>query len=139
MTVRLFAGHRERAGTAEVELELPDGATVSDLAEDVLRRYPAITRDPASLVVAVNQEYRDHDYVLRNGDEVGLIPPVSGGGLWELGGIRPTWVEVNRTQSGPTMLRSSPDSSGSIAPTRRGVSEGMSGGNNNAGVGVGHQ
>ena len=77
--VRLFASYRERAGTAQVELELPEGATVGSLAEEALRRYPAITRDPARLVVAVNQEYRDHDYILGDGDEAALIPPVSGG------------------------------------------------------------
>ena len=79
VTLRLFAGHRERAGQARIELELPDGATVGAMAKEVLRRYPAITRDPATLVAAVNQEYRNHDYVLNGGDEVALIPPVSGG------------------------------------------------------------
>jgi molybdopterin synthase catalytic subunit len=81
VTVRLFASYRERAGRAEVELDLPLHATVGYLSEEVLRRYPTITRDAAALVVAVNQEYRDHDYPLSDGDEVGLIPPVSGGNM----------------------------------------------------------
>ena len=81
VTVRLFAVYRERAGTAQIELPLPEGATVALLAEDVIRRYPGITRDAATLVVAVNQEYQDHDHVLSSGDEVALIPPVSGGFL----------------------------------------------------------
>ena len=75
----LFAGYRDRAGTAEVELDLPEGSTVGHLAEEMLRRHPAITKDPATLVVAVNQEFADHDHVLGHGDEVALIPPVSGG------------------------------------------------------------
>ena len=53
------------------------------MADEVLRRYPAITSNVRSLVVAVNQEYRDHDYVLSSGDEVALIPPVSGGAFFQ--------------------------------------------------------
>ena len=79
ISIRLFAGHRERAGRSEVEFEVPDGATVGSLAADVNRRFPGLTEDPDSLVVAVNREYRDHLHELRDGDEVALIPPVSGG------------------------------------------------------------
>ena len=79
ISVRLFAGHRERAGRSEVELEVPEGATVGRLASDVNRRFPGLTEDPDSLVIAVNREYRDHLHKLRDGDEVALIPPVSGG------------------------------------------------------------
>ena len=66
-------------GKAELDLELPESATVGRLAEAVLRLHPTMTRDASRLVVAVNQEYRDHGYVLNHGDEVALIPPVSGG------------------------------------------------------------
>ena len=79
INVRLFAGHRERAGRSNVELEVPEGATVGRLAADVNRRFPGLTEAPGSLVVAVNREYRDHLHELRDGDEVALIPPVSGG------------------------------------------------------------
>ena len=68
-------------GQAQVAMELPDGATVGFLAEEMLRRYPNLGHEPQSLVVAVNHEYRDHLYALNDGDEVALIPPVSGGGL----------------------------------------------------------
>ena len=79
VTVRLFAGYREKAGKAELGLDLPEDATVGYLAEEVVRLYPAIMKNPAGLVVAVNQEYKDHGFVLSDGDEVALIPPVSGG------------------------------------------------------------
>ena len=79
VTVRLFAGYREKAGKAELGLDLPKDATVGCLADEVVRLYPAIMKNPARLVVAVNQEYRDHGFVLSDGDEAALIPPVSGG------------------------------------------------------------
>ena len=72
--VRLFAALRERAGSDEIELELPDGAVVSD----ALARMDALTRDLRA-VMAVNQEYASDDTALHPGDELALIPPVSGG------------------------------------------------------------
>lgn len=74
VTVRLFAVLRERAGSSSVPLELPEGATVADALaalEDV--------RGGVECVLAVNREYAPADQVLRAGDEVALIPPVSGG------------------------------------------------------------
>lgn len=62
-----------------LELELADGATVGTLAKEVRRLFPAVTQNPSILVVAVNEEYRDHGHILNDGDEVALIPPVSGG------------------------------------------------------------
>ena len=80
VVVRLFASYKEKVGSSTLEMELPEGATVARLADELLRRYP-LTRDANTLVVAVNEEYADHDQVLNNGDEVALIPPVSGGFL----------------------------------------------------------
>ena len=80
VTVRLFAGYRDRVGQRSLSLELPGEATVGFLAGEILRLYPDLTRDPDGLVVAVNDEYRDHGFALEDGDEVALIPPVSGGG-----------------------------------------------------------
>ena len=71
VTVRLFAGLRERAGWARREVE---AATVADV-------WPALGLgdEPEGLLYAVNREYADRDRELRDGDEVALIPPVSGG------------------------------------------------------------
>ncbi len=74
VTVRLFAMLRERAGTPEVTLELPEGARVRD-ALDAL----ADLAEGLPLVLAVNREYAAEDRVLDPGDELALIPPVSGG------------------------------------------------------------
>lgn len=72
--VRLFAALRERAGTGELPLELPDGARVADAKE----RLRSIL-DGVPVVMAVNQEYAADDAELSPGDELALIPPVSGG------------------------------------------------------------
>jgi MoaE-MoaD fusion protein len=72
--VRLFALLRERAGTDELALELADGASVRDALEQVR----GLTAD-MPVVMAVNQEYATDDQALAPGDEIALIPPVSGG------------------------------------------------------------
>src|SRR5947209_6698834 len=72
--VRLFAILRERAGAESVELELPSGARVGD----ALAQIETLTRE-LPVVMAVNQEYAAPDTVLSPGDELALIPPVSGG------------------------------------------------------------
>jgi molybdopterin synthase catalytic subunit len=71
VTVRLFAGLRERAGWSQREI---DAATVADV-------WPALElgNEPAGLLYAVNKEYATPDRALADGDEVALIPPVSGG------------------------------------------------------------
>ena len=75
VTVRLFAMLRERAGARELTLELPDGARVSDALEALREVAPP----ELPLVMAVNREYARDDRVLDAGDELALIPPVSGG------------------------------------------------------------
>jgi molybdopterin converting factor subunit 1 len=77
--IRLFAGYRERVGKRALAMDLPDGATVGRLADEMVQRYPGLIVEPRRLVVAVNEEYRDHQHALSDGDEVALIPPVSGG------------------------------------------------------------
>jgi molybdopterin converting factor subunit 1 len=74
--IRLFAGLRERAGASEVALDLPDGARVAD----ALAQLHHVTGD-VPVVMAVNQEYADETMALSSGDELALIPPVSGGSV----------------------------------------------------------
>ena len=79
LAVQLFALYRERAGVRRFELTLPDGATVSDLTAAVRQRFPMLAPPEVDIVVAVNTDYADPETVLQPGDEVCLIPPVSGG------------------------------------------------------------
>src|ERR687894_588849 len=72
VSVRLFAGLRERAGAARLDVELPDEATVGDL-------LAAMELAPRSCVAAINREYAAPEAPIAPGDEVALVPPVSGG------------------------------------------------------------
>ena len=80
VTVRLFAILREHAGVESIEVELENGATLAEALEeisadpnlgDLLRRMP--------VTMAVNREYADPETAREPGDELALVPPVSGG------------------------------------------------------------
>jgi len=79
INVKLFAVLRERAGLAELFLELPAGATVADAAEALADRLPALRGYAARIAFAVNCTYVKAGTALSDGDELALIPPVSGG------------------------------------------------------------
>jgi MoaE-MoaD fusion protein len=74
VTVRLFAGLRERAGAAERVLELPAGSRLADVWAPL-----DLGDEPEGLLYAVNKDYSSGDRALADGDEIALIPPVSGG------------------------------------------------------------
>ena len=71
---RLFAALREQVGSRSLELDLPDDATVADVWTAL-----GLGTEPSGLVYAVNRAYVDRATALRDGDEVAVIPPVSGG------------------------------------------------------------
>jgi molybdopterin synthase catalytic subunit len=74
VTVRFFAGLREQAGIDRREFELPDGLSVGDLWPRL-----GLGDEPTGLLYAVNRAYAKRGDELADGDEVALIPPVSGG------------------------------------------------------------
>ena len=76
ISVRLFAALRERAGTGGLEVDLPEGAAVADV-------WPALGLgdEPGGLRYALNREFAERERPLADGDEVGVIPPVSGGAV----------------------------------------------------------
>ena len=78
--VRLFARLAELAGTRETEVELGEGLSVAEAFRALCRRFPELADHADSLMYAVNAEYVSADHPLRAGDELALIPPVSGGG-----------------------------------------------------------
>ena len=79
IAIKLFAGLRDRAGTGDLSVELPDGATVKDAIDTAQHNTPKEWTAPTSLMAAVNNEYVEFNAALSDGDELALIPPVSGG------------------------------------------------------------
>ena len=72
-----FAAYREIMGKSEMEFELQEGEPVSGLLKTLQSDFHDLRT--MSIMVAVNAEYVQHDYILQNGDVVALIPQVSGG------------------------------------------------------------
>jgi molybdopterin converting factor subunit 1 len=81
MTIRvlLFAVLRDAAGIAEVRMDLVAGATARSAADELIGRFPALKPYLPKVAFAVNQQYVPPHTELRDGDELALIPPVSGG------------------------------------------------------------
>ena len=100
--IRYFAHLRERLRRESETLTLADGRRVADLLDELSARYEPISGARKSVQVAVNQEVVQHDRVLRDGDEVALIPPVSGGAPRCRLSTEPlSWQEVVDAVSGP--------------------------------------
>jgi len=76
---RLFARHRELLGDDELVLDLPVGSTVGDLLARIGGDGGPLAPLAQQSAVAVNLRYADESELLKEGDEVALIPPVSGG------------------------------------------------------------
>ncbi|MCH7483693.1 MAG: molybdopterin converting factor subunit 1 [Chloroflexi bacterium] len=77
--VRLFARLADLAGTREAAVELGEGLTAAGVFGVLVQRYPSLTGFDAFVRFAVNSEYVPASHPVRDGDEVALIPPVSGG------------------------------------------------------------
>jgi len=77
--VRYFAGHRDITGHTEERIALAAGATVGDLWQRLVARYPRLDGYSGRVLYAVNQEFGTLATELHEGDEIAFIPPVSGG------------------------------------------------------------
>jgi len=76
--IKAFGISHEIVGGRMLEMELPDHQTVGELKTQLFEKYPSLAA-LNSVYVAVNNEYADEAVMLREGDEIALIPPVSGG------------------------------------------------------------
>jgi molybdopterin synthase catalytic subunit len=79
IVVKLFALMREKAGTDTVHMELADGANATQALEALQNQYPVLAPYLPRVRLALQMSFIDADTVLRPGDELALIPPVSGG------------------------------------------------------------
>ena len=77
--VKLFASFRDIVGAKEEEISLPEGSTVQQLLEMYIERFPQMGRFREHIILSVNRDYGAPTRVLREGDEVSFLPPVSGG------------------------------------------------------------
>lgn len=81
VTVRFFAMLKGLAKAEQKEYRIDSPVTVAELKEMIKRDFPALSGliDSRSLLVSVNQEFATRETVVRDGDEVGFLPPFSGG------------------------------------------------------------
>lgn len=103
VTVRLFASLREHAGAGTLALQLGDGATVADAIAELRSGALAGLPENAPFVAAVAREYVERDHRLSQGDELALVPPVSGGAGTAADAVR--LAEVTGEALDPEALR----------------------------------
>lgn len=79
VNVHLFALLRDRAGVGQLKLPLPEGSTVESAVQRLMRQYPSMEGAVGKICYAVNRDYANAQTRLYDGDDLALIPPVSGG------------------------------------------------------------
>ena len=77
--VQFYAQLRELIGIHELELELPQGATVRELLETIYAQKPGLRAQDTSILVGAGLEFVDRNYQLKPGEEIAIMPPVQGG------------------------------------------------------------
>ena len=77
--IQFWSYFKDLTGCSEATEELPAGATIGDLMTRLHARFPKLVAMQNSTLIAVSVEYQCKDYVLKNGDQVSLFPPVQGG------------------------------------------------------------
>jgi molybdopterin converting factor small subunit len=79
VTVRFYSFFKDLTGCAETLETVPEGSTLGDLLRALAARFPRLGAMEKSTLTAVGLDYRDRGWVLQDGDEVALFPPVQGG------------------------------------------------------------
>ena len=79
VVIHFYSYFKDLTGCAQATEVIPDGCTAGQLLEQLRARYPKLEAMKKSTLLAVGVEYQPGDYVLKEGDEVSLFPPVQGG------------------------------------------------------------
>lgn len=81
VTVKFFAMLKNKVGKETVELSFNEALTLEEFKERMKKEFPEISDylTGKRLLISVNQEFADKDTIIKDGDEVGLLPPFSGG------------------------------------------------------------
>jgi MoaD family protein len=77
--VQFYAQLRDLAGIRERDVDLPEGATVRDLLDELYAQQPSLRAHDKSILIGVGVEFVDRDYELKPGEEISIMPPVQGG------------------------------------------------------------
>ena len=77
--VQFFAQLRDLVGAQKREIELTEGATVSDLLNQIYKEIPSLRSHDKTILTGVGVEFVDRAYKLKPGDEIAIMPPVQGG------------------------------------------------------------
>jgi len=77
--VLFFGVLKDLAGQPELSVSAPDRATLRDVLDDCEKRIPRLKEFNSSIAISLNQEYAEMSAAVKEGDEIGLLPPVSGG------------------------------------------------------------
>ena len=77
--VQFYAQLRELIGVYELELEVPQGATVRELLERIYAQEPTLRTHDKSVLIGAGLEFVDRNYTLNPGEEIAIMPPVQGG------------------------------------------------------------
>jgi len=79
VTVSFYSYFKDLAGTPNTSEQLPSGTTLGQLYSQLAQKFPRLQPMQKSTLMAVGVDYQDRHYILRDGDEVSLFPPVQGG------------------------------------------------------------
>jgi molybdopterin converting factor small subunit len=79
VSVHFYSYFKEMAGCAETTEVLAENNTLTDLLRNIFQRFPKLAAMEKAMLVAVGVDYQPRNYVLKDGDEVSLFPPVQGG------------------------------------------------------------
>jgi molybdopterin converting factor small subunit len=79
ITICFYSYFKDLTGCADTTEAVSDGSTINDLLKQIAARYPKLGEMRNSMLIAVGVDYQPRDYVLREGDQVSLFPPVQGG------------------------------------------------------------
>lgn len=77
--LKLFAAHKELIGKSELDLELPERSTISELMKILIKRYPALDKVIDQTFFAINRKHAKLTDKIHGNDEIAMFPPVSGG------------------------------------------------------------
>ena len=79
VSVHFYSYFKDLTGCAQASETIVEGITLADLLKTIFRRFPKLSVMEKSMLVAVGVDYQPRNYVLKEGDEVSLFPPVQGG------------------------------------------------------------